>query len=41
MPSVSKLNPFAKKETEEERAMRLATKEKNEALDHEKKRWRL
>jgi hypothetical protein len=38
MPSISKLNPFVKKETTEERAMRLAAEEKNQALDYEKKK---
>ena len=38
MPYISKLNPFAKKETEEQRATRIAAEQKNEALEREKKK---
>ncbi|KAF2831677.1 hypothetical protein CC86DRAFT_142369 [Ophiobolus disseminans] len=38
MSTFSKLNPFAKKETEEARTIRLAAEEKNEAIEHEKKK---
>lgn len=38
MPFISSLNPFAKKETEEQRVTLVAAEEKNAALEHEKKK---
>jgi hypothetical protein len=38
MRLLSNLNPFSKKETEEERTIRLAAEDNNEALKHEKKK---